>query len=319
MRLQGYLGSLRRVLAPRTAYGSPMRESTLLLQIAQASAAGFLGRPDVLVGPGDDCAVIAAPGGSTLLLTTDQFIEGVHYARGRSTESIAASAIARSISDIAAMGGAPLYALATAALTKDTHQQHATDLFEAMAACAQGWNCPLIGGDIAITDGQTILTVTAIGAPHATRGPVLRNGAKPGDRVYVTGPLGAALASNWTRTPEPRLDTARRLCEALGDNLHAMIDISDGLGRDAGRIAERSGIAIALEADSIPLAKGIASWREAIAAGEDYELCFTSSTAPPDELGCIAVGIVVEGEGCRAITPDGESFDAHESGWDHRA
>jgi len=296
-----------------------MRESTLLSQIVAATAGGFPGRPDILVGPGDDCAVIEAPGGGTLLLTVDQFVEGVHYHTGRPIDEIAASSIARSISDIAAMGVSPTTALATAALNSAPEKEYATGLFRVMAKHAQGWPCPLIGGDIAITDGPTILTVTIIGEPHEDRGPVLRSGAQAGDLVYCTGPLGAALASNWTRIPEPRLETAKQLCDALGSDLHAMIDISDGLGRDAARIAERSGVAIELDAQAIPLATGVKSWEDVIAAGEDYELCFTCAARPPGMLGCVAVGQVVKGSGCTVKTPQDEVIDASALGWDHHA
>lgn len=296
-----------------------MRESILLSQIAAASAGGFPGRPDIIVGPGDDCAVVESSHGEILLLTVDQFVEGVHYRADRPLNEIAAAAIGRSVSDIAAMGGSPRYALASAALNKTLEQQDATDLFDAMAQCAAKWNCPLVGGDIAITDGPTVLTVTAIGFPHPIRGPVLRSGARPGDLVGVTGPVGVALASDWTRVPQPRLDAARQLCDTLGEDLHAMIDLSDGLGRDAARIAERSGVAIEIDASAIPVAPGVDSWRDAIAAGEDYELCFTSAAPPSEALGCVIIGRVVEGAGCRVKTPDGKTIDASELGWDHHA
>lgn len=297
----------------------PMRESVLLSQIAAATAGGFPGRPDILVGPGDDCAVVETSDGGTLLLTVDQLIEGVHYHADRPIPDIAATAVGRSISDIAAMGGSPRYALATAALNSAFDEQRAADLFRAMAECAERWGCPIVGGDIAALDGPTVLTVTVIGAPHPIRGPVLRSGAKPGDLVCITGPVGAALASNWTRLPEPRLDVAHQLCQALGADLHAMIDVSDGLGRDAARIAERSGVAIELDQNAIPLAPGVVSWRDAIAAGEDYELCFACVNAPPASLGCRVIGRVVVGAGCRVRTLDGQSLDVSDSGWDHQA
>ena len=296
-----------------------MHESVLLSQIISAGPDGFPERPDILVGPGDDCAVVESPGGGSTLLTVDQFVEGVHYRADRPIPEIAAGAVGRSVSDIAAMGGSVRFALATAALNQALDQKYAADLFRSMAGCAADWGCPLVGGDIAITEGPTILTVTVIGSPHPVRGPVLRSGAKPGDLVLVTGQLGAALASNWTRTPQPRLELAGRLCETLGGDLHAMIDLSDGLGRDAGRIAERSGVAIELDAQSIPLAPGIESWKDAIAAGEDYELCFTCAARPPEALGCIVVGRVVAGAGCRVIDSAGDTIDVSELGWDHHA
>ncbi|MCB9838150.1 MAG: thiamine-phosphate kinase [Phycisphaeraceae bacterium] len=296
-----------------------MQESLLLSQIAAATAPGFPGRPDILVGPGDDCAVVASPAGGQLLLTVDQCIEGVHYVPDASPDVIAAHAVGRSISDIAAMGGAPLYALATAALHQGYDQQRASDLCRAMAEAGLRWGCPLIGGDISATNGPAVITVTAIGTPHPNRGPVLRGGARPGDLVVVSGPLGGALASAWTKLPAPRLELARRICDTLGGALHSMIDISDGLGRDAGRIAERSGVGIEIDARKIPLAPGVGSWRDAVGAGEDYELCFTCSEPPDASLGCVVVGTVVEGAGCRVRDQSGELIDVAALGWDHHA
>jgi len=296
-----------------------MRESVLLSQIAEAARGGFPGRPDVLVGPGDDCAVVRTPGGEDLLLTVDQCVEGAHFRPDRPLRDIARSAMGRAVSDIASMGGRPRWALASATLGGAFDQERASELFDEMAACALRWGCPLIGGDIAIHEGATVLSVTVIGAPHPERGPVLRSGARAGDVVCVTGPLGGAAASGWTRIPAPRVETGVRLCDALGADLHAMIDISDGLGRDAARIAERSGVLIELDAAAIPLAPGVEGWGAAVSGGEDYELCFTCPAPPPADLGCTVVGAVKSGAGCKVVNPDGETLDASDLGWDHHS
>jgi thiamine-monophosphate kinase len=235
-------------------------------------------------------------------------------------DRVARKSVARSVSDIAAMGGRPAWALATGALRDGF--DGGDELFDAMARWARHWGCPLIGGDIARVAGPTVLTVTVMGRAHAKRGPVLRSGAQPGDGVYVTGALGGSLASGRHATFEPRLAEASWLCETLGDRLHAMIDVSDGLGRDAGRLAEASKARLEIDAGALPLHAGVGSWREAVSDGEDYELCFAASGAVPDR--CPAAGVsvtrigrVVAGSGCVVVTGNGERIDASTMGWDH--
>ena len=136
-----------------------MRESELLEHIARASS--DLGG-DVLVGPGDDAAVVRV-GGETLLLTVDQLVEGRHYEPGTAHERVAHKAIARSVSDIAAMGGRPRFTLATAALPAGF--EDAAGLFDRMREAAGRLGCPLVGGDIASTDGPALFTTTVVGVP----------------------------------------------------------------------------------------------------------------------------------------------------------
>lgn len=278
----------------------------------------------VIVGPGDDCAVVRPVRGVDLLLTTDQLIEGRHYTPETPIDLIARKAIARSVSDIAAMGGRPLCALAAASL--NTSFDQADELFDAMASWATRWACPLVGGDIAMTDGPTTLTVTIVGRPHNVRGPVLRADARPGDRVCVTGSLGGSLASGRHLTFEPRLDEATWLCDTLGDRLGALIDLSDGLGRDAGRIAAASNGHITLDAAAIPLADDVSDWRFAVGDGEDYELCFTvrgeAPTQTPTGVPIAVVGVVETGSGCLVQTSPAngvpaELIDVSNFGWDH--
>jgi len=311
-----------------------MHESGLHSHI-YARSAGVTGRfPQVQAGPGDDCAVLAGPVGRRVLATVDHLIEGRHYEgpAGRATgfDAIARKAVARSVSDIAAMGGS-LHewsaALATAALPHGFPQRDADELFDRLQFWCEHWRCPLVGGDAAAFGGGACagpltLTVTVLGLAHAARGPVLRSGARPGDGVFVTGALGGSLRSGRHLTFEPRLREAGELCELLGGDLRAMLDISDGLGRDGARLAAASGVSIELDAAMIPCHAGCA-WREALRDGEDYELVFTAASGAPvparcadtpiTRIGSVAAG----GPRCAVRGLDGSVHDASNEGWDH--
>lgn len=292
-----------------------MSESELLAHIAARSADLAARFPNLIVGPGDDCALVRTPSGDHLLLTVDHLVEGRHFDSSSPIDLIARKALARSVSDIAAMAGTPLWTLATGALPPA--YPHADTLFDQMSRWARHWQCPLVGGDISSTSGPLVLTVTIIGAPHP-RGSVLRSAAQPGDALYVTGTLGHSLRSGRHLTFEPRLREARQLADTLAD-LHAMMDISDGLGRDASRIAAASGVRIDIEAALLPCSPG-ADWRSAMSDGEDYELLFTASgEVPPDVAGTpiTRIGRISAGAGCFVTTPDGAVLDASTMGWDH--
>jgi thiamine-monophosphate kinase len=302
-----------------------MRESDLL-RLIYGRSRDLPGLGDVVVGPGDDCAVVRAGAGSLILLKVDQLVEGLHFKTGTSVELIARKAIARSVSDIAAMGGAPTWGLATGLLP--AAYAHANELFDAMARWARHWGCPLVGGDIAMwreADKELALTVTVGGVPHAKRGAVLRSGAKPGDEVWLTGRVGSSLESGRHLTFEPRLREGAWLCDSLGERLHAMIDLSDGLGIDAGRIGAASGMRIVIDEASVPRHEGVADWRRALGDGEDYELLFTCapgaglpSACPATGTALTRIGSVAPGSGC-VVRTDGRLIDVSELGWDYGA
>lgn len=305
-------------------YPSSLRESDLLAAIATRSANLGARFPHVLTGPGDDCAVVRI-GNTDCLLTVDQVIENRHFKPGTPLDLVARKAIARSISDIAAMAGSPICALATGAFPKGFDQAHADELSAALKRWAEHWNCPLVGGDLATLPNATdplTLTVTVIGSVHSTRGPVLRSGAQPGDGVYVTGSLGGSFDPSTGLGKhlnfEPRLTQARALADLLGSSLHAMMDLSDGLGRDASRIARASACRIELDASSLPMSAGTGDWKHA-GDGEDYELLFTSSGEVPKSIAGITatrIGRVTAGSGC-VITANGKHFDASQQGFEH--
>ncbi len=164
-----------------------------------------------------------------------------------------------------------------------------------------------------------VLTVTVGGEPEAQRGPVTRDGARVGDEVYVTGRIGGSFASGRHLTFEPRVEQGRALVKTLGAGLHAMIDVSGGLGRDAGRIARASGVRVEIDAEKVPRhADARGTW---FADGEDYELVFVvaSGTSVPSAIAGVEltrIGRVVAGEGCGLIEPGGVREIGH-SGWEH--
>jgi len=303
-----------------------MRESDLLSHIARRSAGLEKSFPQVLIGPGDDCAHLAADGRG-VLVSVDHVIEGRHVKGpiregATSLDMVARKAIARSVSDVAAMAGTPAWSLATAALPADWPQALADELFDDMHRWANHFGCPLVGGDIAVLDAgaSLVLTTTVAGTPHANRGPVRRDGACVGDEVWVTGKLGGSFASGRHLTFEPRVREAMALADALGERLHAMIDVSDGLGRDAARVGRASGARLRIEEMRVPLHAGAVSPHE----GEDHELLFTvaAGASVPREVAGTAltrIGVVIASAnaGCEMVDAGGRGFDAGEMGWDH--
>lgn len=308
-----------------------MRESALLAHIYDRSRGLESRFPQVLVGPGHDCAALTLPPPGHALLKVDQIVAGRHFRLDAPLDLISRKAIARAVSDIAAAGGSPLAALAGATLPDG--YPHADELFDTMAKWAVHFGAPLVGGDIARAPhgrsgtSDVVLSITAIGAPHPRRGPVLRSGVRPGDAVYVTGSLGGSfdpgtgLGRHFTF--EPRVAEARWLCDTLGADLHAMMDISDGLGRDAGRLADASGVRIVLDVGAIPVSPSARDWRAAASDGEDYELLFAVPTSVRLPRACPAtgtpvtrIGLARPGSGCVVVEGLTE-HDASGMGYEH--
>ena len=303
-----------------------MREFALLQHVFSTA-----GRPAgrVLIGPGDDMALVEL-GGRRLLAAVDQVVAGCHFDPDRTPLAlIGRKAVTRSLSDIAAMAASPRASLASVVLPGGFGEDRARGLFDAMRETAARYDCPLIGGDVAIAGeaGAALVCTTAVLAEPGPAGPVRRDGARAGDGVYVTGSLGGTLGPDGLGhhlTFEPRIAEGLALAQALGGKLHAMIDLSDGLGRDAGHLASSSGMAIELTAQSIPCRAGV-DWRSAVAGGEDYELCFTAAGEVPGRIGDVpvtAVGRVIdrpESKGPLVVVRDGPRVvDVTELGWEHR-
>ncbi|MFO0828411.1 MAG: thiamine-phosphate kinase [Phycisphaerales bacterium] len=285
----------------------------------------------VAIPPGDDMALVrlAQP---ELLVAADQVIEGRHVVRGEDPALIGRKAVARNVSDVAAMAGRPLATLATIALPRGYGDERARGLLEGLRGTAEVFGCPLVGGDVAFLDDASpsvVCTVTILATPAWPGARVVtREGARAGDGVYVSGRLGGSVdADGGGRhlTFDPRVDEAIALLELLGDDLHSMIDISDGLGRDAAHLVElgaASGLAIEIDAARVPATAGV-PWRRAIGDGEDYELLFTCAGPVPSRVGRVEltrIGTVrARAPGAPPVVAlDGaERIDVSRLGWEH--
>lgn len=298
-----------------------MKEFRLLSRVYEHNAALDA---RVIIPPGDDMGMIRI-GGTDVLAAVDQIVAGRHFTlESTPLNLIGRKAITRNLSDIAAMAARPVAALVAVVLPREWQEPQALELFEAMRATAARYDCPLIGGDISMADAPLTCSVTVLARP-GPRGAIRRSGAKVGDAVYVSGRLGASVnpdGGGRHLTFEPRVDLALALAEQF--DVHAMIDISDGLGRDAGHIAEMSGVQIEIDAASIPCSPGC-GWRRAMSDGEDYELCFAlaADADVPTELEGVLltrVGVVHErepGQPLIVVHDGGQVIDASNLGWEH--
>ncbi|MGI8746441.1 MAG: thiamine-phosphate kinase [Bryobacteraceae bacterium] len=229
---------------------------------------------------GDDCAVIRPPGRQDLLFTTDFTIEGVHFSREMQPEVVGHKALARSLSDIAAMGGTPLYCFVSLALAPWTDQRWVNGFYRGLDRLLRSTKASIAGGDISHAE-QLVCDVMICGS-IAKGQALLRSGARPGDVIYVSGPLGG-----WKHKPKiiPRLDLGRK----LAGRATSCMDISDGLASDLHQLCLASGVAAELE--SVPLLPS-ATLEQALHDGEDYELLYT---APPDvRVSGIRIGVITK-------------------------
>ena len=311
--------------------------------------------PGVLVGPGDDAAVLARPDGS-LVTSADMLVEGRHFdASYGGPSDIGWKAAAVNISDIAAMGAAPRYLTVSLGLPARTDPAWAEELMDGLAACASSVDASIVGGDIVASD-QVIIAVAIIG--EAMDAVVRRDGALPGDAVCVTGALGAAAAglALLRTSDDPRsqdlaarfpsvLDAHRRArCRpreglaAARNGARAMVDVSDGLLADAGHIAAASRVRVVIEGTRLPVADGVREvegWMSggrdlpevsplAARGGDDYELVIVVPADAVDALtAAIAptpltvIGRVEAGDGLEIEGLAEADFTT--LGWDHFA
>lgn len=302
-----------------------VRECDLLRWIRGEARADGL----VLVGIGDDAALVRNRDASTLI-TTDLLIEGVHFDLATATPREAGwKAMARNISDIAAMGGESTAAVVAAALPRGFARPHAEALVTGLLDCADAFGIRLVGGDLAATPGPLVLAVTLLG-DLGGRPPLLRSGARPGDAILVTGALGGSLLGKHLRfTPRQ----AAGLILTRSYRPHAMIDISDGLARDLHHLLDESRVGATLWADRIPLsqeahrlaaASGRSPLDHALGDGEDYELLFAADpdtasrllAEQPLGVPVTQIGVVTEAGAVLAL-PDGAERPLEPRGWEH--
>jgi len=241
----------------------------------------------VVLGPGDDAALLRPPRGEELVATVDAVEEGVHFDARFTPSDIGWKALAVNLSDLAAMGARPLWALVALGVPAGTAPARLAGVARGLGACARRYGVAVAGGNVTRAAGLS-LTVTVVGSVE--RGKALRReGARAGDAVLVSGTLGeAALGlekgappslARRQRRPTPRLDLGR----ALSGLASAAIDVSDGLVQDLGHLCDASGVGASLRLAELPLSAAYRRrtagrddpWTQALSGGEDYELCVT--------------------------------------------
>jgi thiamine-monophosphate kinase len=272
----------------------------------------------VVVGAGDDCAVLDVGAGDRLLLfKTDAVVEGVHFTSETPPEQIGHKALARCLSDIAAMAGTPMAAVITIGLPKKFKPEFVEKIYAGMNALAKRLGVAIVGGETTTNPERMLLSVALIGSvPRGKQ--LLRSGAKVGDAIFVTGELGGSLAGRHLEF-EPRLAEALWLAEHF--TIHSMMDVSDGLAGDLRHILTASRVGAQLLKSAVPVSKaakaisrkGDAAKPAFVAAltdGEDFELLFTVASKsavrlldawkkqfPKLKLSCI--GKIIAGEGIK--------------------
>jgi thiamine-monophosphate kinase len=291
----------------------PLREKALIAQIRRMAARR--GAPRVAAGIGDDCAVLRLAARHESLITTDFSLEGIHFRRQwHPPECVGHRCLARGLSDIAAMGGEPVAAFLSLALPGDVPQAWVNRFLHGLLSLAKRYRITLAGGDTAESPDGVLADIVVVGTVPTDKA-ILRSGARPGDRIYVSGALGGSAAAvlqfqsmgrrmghrerprlhqradtslrqkpdplTYPRhfSPEPRIELGRILREKRLAT--AMIDTSDGLSTDLAHICEESKVGAEIGADLIPRARVGKPAREvslelALHGGEDYELLFTA-------------------------------------------
>jgi thiamine-monophosphate kinase len=320
--------------------------------------------PAVLTGIGDDCAVLRLPprpgkgrgreavrgpkqgSEKDTLVTTDFSLEGIHFQRDwHSPESVGHRCLVRGLSDIAAMGGEPVAAFLSLALPRDLPQSWVNRFARGLVSLAERYSVTLAGGDTAESPNGVLADIVVVGTvPKGDA--VLRSGAQPGDRIYVSGELGGSAAAVETMRremrkkpkrklsareypghffPEPRVELGRVLREK--GLASAMIDTSDGLSTDLAHICEESGVGAEVQAAAVPRARvGKASrkvdLRFALHGGEDYELLFTAPRGKrmPSHIAGIPIkqiGHITRQRTLLLLSPAGVVSELEPRGWEH--
>jgi thiamine-monophosphate kinase len=301
-------------------------------------AAGFSGALDLE----DDACTYAVPSGHELVLTADALVEGRHYLVSDPPDLIARKMLRVNLSDLAAKGARPVGYLMTTALGPEIDEDWIAKFAAGLAADQREYGISLMGGDTVATPGPTTLSVTALGIVPVGRA-LRRRGAKPGDRLYVSGTIGdgalglkalrgqllelnadhrTALGDRY-HLPQPRLKLGAGLLES--GKVTASMDVSDGLVADAGHIAEASHCGLVIHADRVPLSAAAA---EALAGdldllpsilggGDDYELLFTAAAGFRTSEAITEIGEVVSGGGVKVVDRDGIEIVLAEGGFRH--
>lgn len=300
-------------------------------------------RSDVVLGIGDDAALLAVPADQELVVSTDMLVAGVHFPAGTDAVSVGHKSLAVNLSDLAAMGATPAWFTLNISLP-EADPEWLEGFCQGLFGLARAHNLALVGGDT--THGPLTIGIQIMGL--APRGQALRrSGARAGERIYVTGLLGEAalglrVAQGQLDLPaEYRANVLQQLSRPMprvqaGIGLRglasACIDISDGLLADLGHILEASGVGACIHLDRLPLSPAYdaalsqVGWEAALAGGDDYELCFT---VPPEHepafrkastrfgVSCSYIGDIEAPPGLRILNKNGQPYAAAQSGYDH--
>jgi len=305
--------------------GSSMKEDEITAWFRRQRQ---LSPADIPIGIGDDMAQVALDHGASVLITTDMLLEGTHFDLGTATlEQVGYKSMATSLSDCAAMATIPLAAVVAVGLPPGWGGPQLQALHAGVVFAADKYHCPLVGGDITSwkSDGRCAVCVSMLSKP-GVKPPVRRNGAQVGDIICVTGSLGGSGLRRHLEF-EPRVNEALEIAR-LAD-LHAMMDISDGLSTDLNRICEQSAVGALVEATAVPIAEDAKRQVDPLAAalneGEDFELLFTLSRAEWHHLRrrwnnpvpLTALGRITNTGRMEIRMPDGQVQDLSPGGYDH--
>ena len=314
---------------------TPVKERQFVNQLKHR----FPPRPPVLIGIGDDGAVISSEGQPRQVVVTDMLLDGVHFDLSvHPIHLCGRKAVAVNLSDLAAMGCRPTAAFVSIAIPRSLGARaddFLDQIYTGIEQLAMEFEFTVAGGDTNVWDGPFAINVCCTGVPFGDR-IFLRSNAQPGDIICVTGPLGGSYESNRHLTFKPRLKEAEWLSRHEG--VHAVMDISDGLLIDLQRLCEASGVSAALQASSIPLHTSLSTaddqhngWKQAVADGEDFELLFTVSGSglaalqsaaenqmqPDFPFSCVPIGQIKPSDAGddSLVVVDDSKIDF--SGWEH--
>jgi|tagenome__1003787_1003787.scaffolds.fasta_scaffold20925356_2 thiamine-monophosphate kinase len=320
----------------------PVPERQLIAQLKKTSSRRS---GPVLLGIGDDCALLRVLPEKDMLVTTDFSLEGVHFRRDwQSPECIGHRCLTRGLSDIAAMGGRPTGVFLSLALPNNLPQKWVDRFFAGLLALARRHKVELAGGDTSESTAGVLADIVVVGSVERGKA-LLRSGARVGDQIYVTGQLGESAAALHLLSarkikrrdifPNPRIAAGEWLCRS--QIASAAIDISDGLSTDLSHICEQSRVGAVIEAEAIPIHSSARKWRNqterrasmsadsgldaALHGGEDYELLFTApqSKRVPRRIAGVQVsriGEIARGHKMQLIS-NGNKQAITPSGWEH--
>jgi thiamine-monophosphate kinase len=227
----------------------------------------------IVAGAGDDCAAVKFRGAKDwLLLKSDCVVEGIHFVAGSSARAVGWKAMMRGLSDFAAMSGVPQFALITLVIAGKKEVKWVRDLYRGLNQAARYFEVAIVGGETSDTDGPTVIVVNVAGFVEPDRC-ILRSGGKANDDLFVTGKLGGSIRRRHLNFVA-RVEEARWLTANF--KVHAMMDLSDGLGADLPRLARASRLAFSIDERALPVSRGC-TVQQAISEGEDYELLFATS------------------------------------------